>query len=293
MKRLPLMLVGIVAFGDQAAADLNVEWGNPEAVAIIGYSGPSEEPFLAPYNNIMLFDSHTDDPTIPSKIFQAYRLDYKTFLILGEVQGVNIPGASQGSPNIDAFGNFYFQTNAFYTQNLMTSYRGTFNGGVVTNVTPVFGISRLQPYWVTMEAEISGDGNTLIFGDFHFDPNLPLSSSQLVFAVRNSDGSFTRVPNSDQVLANVNALGATVYNGILSWDGLELYFTMLNPEPAGPQIYVAKRNAPTEPFGVPQLIFAAGNMVESGSLSPDGKHLYYHRVLALDSNPRGYEAVRV
>jgi hypothetical protein len=40
--------------------------------------------------------------------------------------------------------------------------------------------------------------------------DLPLASSQLVMATRNSDGSFTRVADSNQLLANVNGLGATV-----------------------------------------------------------------------------------
>ena len=230
----------------------------------------------------MLFDSHTDDaPGLPSYIYQAYQLTYKTFLILGAVQGVNIQGAIQASPNLDSNGNFFFMTSAFYwCCNLTFGYQGKFHDGSVTGVSTIPNISLGLAYQGTLAPQVSNDGSILIYSNFHYDMNLVARSGHLVMAGKNRDGSFTALPYSDDLLVNVNAIGPMVYNGIIAPGGLELYFTaVLEPNITAPQIYVTKRNALTEPFGVPQLIVAAGDAVENGNLSRDGKHLYYHRVL--------------
>jgi hypothetical protein len=272
-----LLLLGAMSFGNAALAADNTEWENPEAVTIYGYSGPSQDAFIAPASPIMLFDSHTDDATIPSNIFQAYRFDYRTFLNLGMVQGLDY--GIKGNPNIDATGNFVWWTNAFYPQILATAIQGKFVNGVVSAVAPVMGISRGWVYWVTMSPEISADGNTLLYGDFNTDSEGVPLRSVLTIATKNGDGSFSKTPGSDGMLAAVNAAVPIVYNGRMSSDGLELYFTGVVYVPSGPQVYVAKRASVTAPFDAPQLIAVAGQKAENGSLSRDGKHLYHHKML--------------
>ena len=275
-----IALIGAAIFSNAAFAD-NTEWTNPEPVTIYDYSGPAQDPFIAPNSPIMLFDSHSNDLTIPSEIFQAYQWDYKTFLNLGMVQGLD-PGI-KSNPNIDADGNFYWWTEYFYPfQNLMTSYRGKFEDGMVTELSPVFGISRQQYLWLTQSPEISGDGSILLFGDFRVDTigvdAKPISSA-LTLAMKNSNGSFTQSPFSSRILASINNACPIVYNGRMSNDGLELYFTGVVNLAAGSQIYVAKRASTAVPFDTPAVISIAGQRVENGSLSRDGKHLYYHQML--------------
>jgi hypothetical protein len=269
-----LLLLVAVVFGNAALAD-NTEWGNPEAVTIINYTGPAQDPFIA--SLVMLFDSHSDDLSIPSDIYQAYQLDYKTFLNLGVVQGLDY--GIKGNPNVDAAGNFYWWTDAFYRQILATALQGKIVNGVVSGVAPVMGVSHGWVYWLTMSPEISADGATLLYGDFNFDSSgVPLRSG-LTIATRNPDGTFTKAPGSDATLLAVNSAVPIVYNGRMSSDGLELYFTGVMYVPYGPQMYVAKRASLTAPFDAPQLIAAAGQKAENGSLSRDGKHLYYHKLL--------------
>jgi hypothetical protein len=106
-------------------------------------------------------------------------------------------------------------------------------------------------------------------------------------AKKNPDDSFTRSPNSDAILKNVNAIAPLVYNAAPSADGLMLAFNASpgygTPSATG-HIFLAKRSSVSEPFGTPQLIAAAdlstGQLSEPGSFSPDGKYLYFHRVLS-------------
>jgi hypothetical protein len=288
-----LALIGAAIFGNPVFAQ-TTEWANPEPVVIYGYNGPAQDPFIAPTLPIMLFDSHSSDPTIPSNIFQAFEWDYKTFISLGAVQGLD--GGIKANPNVDAHGNFYWWTEAYYYQSLNTSYQGKFANGVVTGTASVLGISRQQNLWVAMSPDSSGDGTILLYGDFHTDStgvNAKPISSALAVAMRNADGSFTKHPFSDQLLASINNTLPIVYNGRMSTDGLELYFTGVSNLAAGPQIYVAKRLAVTVPFDAPTPIDAAGPMTENGALSRDGKHLYYHRLLGpADANSQIYVLTR-
>jgi hypothetical protein len=293
LRTLTLGLAGALL----ASVSVAAEFANPELVRISGYSGPAQDPFPAVSDTVLLFNSHTDDRTIPAIQRWAQRKSYNQWSYKGEVAGANNQNAIQGSGNADAQGNFYFFTNQYYPQSLNSAYRGRFDPttGALTNIQPVLGVSRRQLGWVTMEPVPTADGR-LYYGDFQLpNPGQAPNNSKLAVAAKNPDGSFTKLANSDMLLANVNAVNNVVYNGVESPDGLELVFTALVSMPPGPvaQIYIATRGTPSAPFGVPHKIAAidALGAVENGGFSADGKRLYFHRVMSA-GDARIYVATR-
>ncbi|MGB8898016.1 MAG: hypothetical protein WCC90_01630 [Methylocella sp.] len=191
----------------------------------------------------------------------------------------------------DSAHNFYFVSPLLLGQGGQTTIgHGTFSNGSVTNVALVNGLlpkpAPSGSRGITFDLFITPDGNTLYFSDFMVKSGgaqFSVQGAQLAIATRNVDGTFTRLSNSADILKNVNALGSLVYNATPSADGLELAFNASSSFPIPSHIYIATRTSPSAPFGNPQLVAAAdldhGQLSEPGSFSPDGKYLYFHRVL--------------
>lgn len=271
-------------------ATSSTEYANPELVTLEGYSGPQQDPVISPDGQYLFFDSHNDAGS-PMHIHWAKRIDYKTFSYLGRVPGIEYEGI-EGA--LDAEGNFYFLSPpAFLPQGGTTMGRGTFTNGTVTGIAPLKGITPLSvpagSESLTFDMAITPDGDTLYFSEFILRKGAGTGpraflSAQLSMAKKNPDGTFTRMPNSAEILRNVNALGSKVYNAAPSADGLVLAFNAAPSVATLPNIFLATRTSPTDPFGKPVLISAAddvaeGDQSEVGSISPDGKHIYFHRVL--------------
>lgn len=253
----------------------HAEFTNPQPVAIQGYTGSAMEPFISRDGRYLFFNNDSSDPN--SKLYWAKKIDDTHFQFMGEIQGVNTAENEHNvTPSMDTHGKFYFTTPRDYKQNLMSIYRGTFSNGAVTNLVPVEGISRRQPGWFNMDGEISADGNTL-----YYTENLPgdsgLQISTIEIAAKNPDGSFAKISNSDELMKNINNSDLN-YAPDTTPDGLELFFTRV---PAGSlaRLYIAERSSTSEPFDAPQRIAAADGFVEGPSISPDGKRLYYHKVV--------------
>lgn len=259
------------------AAPRSTDFAFPERVTIQGYNLPSaQDPFISADGQYLFFDDRSDRNHEPA-LHWAQRIDYKTFVYRGKVEGVNI-GKTNIAASMDSAGNFYFGTDGSYRQDATTVHRGTFAGGRVSNVGSVAGMS--HPGWAQMDVEITPDGRTLYLSDFKvgfFGPSV----ANLRVATRNPDGSFTVLPNSDQIFQSIN-------NGGLNFapdtrDGLELFFTHARKSDGTLRIYVVHRNSTAEPFGPPALVAAAEGQVEAPSLSSDGIHLYYHRIASPDA----------
>ena len=280
------------AASKQSAIDVptNTDFTNPEPVTIRGYDGPQEDPSTSPDGTYLFFDSHTDGVT-PIYIYVAKRIDYKTFSFVGRLPGLNMEALEAF---LDSNGNFYFLSPLLIAQQgaATTIGHALFSDGSVSEVSPIRGV---QPKAVksgdqsmTYDIAITPDGNTLYFSDFDLSPQsfmqtqLKPIGSQLAMATKNADGSFTRAANSDEILKNVNGIGLLVYNASPSADGLELAFDAAPYFGPHPHIYVATRSSTSEPFGQPQLVAAANipssEFSEPGSISSDGKHLYFHVV---------------
>lgn len=267
----------------------NTDFANPEPVIIQGYSGNEQDPTLSPDGLYLFFDSHNDGD-LPTHLYWAKRIDYWTFKFLGEVQGVNFPGDITLRGNYDLAHKFYF-TSLRFRNACGTLMQGVFNNGSVTNIKPVKGICAPPAppgdMNVTFDVAISPDGQTLHYSSAVVTEGGRPDGSRIAVATKNADGSFTPLPTSDALFERVNALASRVYNSAPAPDGLTFFFT---PAifPTGPAIYVATRSTTSEPFGTPQPLdeandgnkFPSWSFSEMGGVSPDGKYLYFHRVLS-------------
>lgn len=244
-------------------------FGSPEMVTIRGYPGPAQDPILTSDGRYLLWDSHSDDPSIKGDIYCAAAIDYKTFAYVGPIKIEGQGDYGRAAPAIDDAGNFYFLTNRFDVRKdvKVTIAHGGFADCAVTGVTAVVGISVSGG---NMGAIPSRDGRLLVFSD---NSN---NTSVIVLAQRNADGSFTRLPNSDNILKTVNGTNQHSYTASLSPDLREIFFT------SPPSIYVARRPTADAPFGASEALIsrevAATAGHESPNLAADGKRLYYHRV---------------
>ncbi|MDO8408273.1 MAG: hypothetical protein Q7S95_03500 [bacterium] len=279
-----MLLVGAgaaaVSFLTSSPPVTHGNFGNPELVTIQGYIGPVQDPWITSDDKYILWEDRTDIPGSKSYVYYAKKIDYKTFSLVGKVQGLqSVPAAA---PTTDNAGNIYFLTDLYASQN-MTIGHGTFADGVVTNMAPTLGLSQggnvNGPYSI-MSAAPSRDGKLLVFSDTG-------GTSILAIAERNADGTFTRLTNSAYLLDKVNndsRFKSVLYSGSLSSDGLELFFVATKPltqSRMNNSIYVARRTSITEPFAVAQGINTGGNGLSEGpSLSLDGKHLYFHKVIS-------------
>ena len=256
------------------------EFGSPERVEITGYTQDAMEPFITRDGRYLLFNN-SNAPTVDTNLQYAERQDDLTFVYRGELAGAN-SSALDGVPSADVDGNFYFVSTRSYPATFSTLYRGIFSDGVVTGVELVPGVSRQQPGIVNFDAEISYDGNTLIFVDGHFNAGSTTpDSADLVIAQRNGM-TFERVANSGEIFKKLNSK-LLEYAPCLSRDGLELFFTRVNIKAAHPrpQIFHSWRTDTTQPFGAPRKIKALSGFVEAPTLSPDEHSLYFHK---LDGN---------
>lgn len=280
-----------------ALSTATTEFSISEPVVIMGYSGPEQDAFITPDNKYLFFDSH-NDAGLPINLYWAARVNYKTFVLRGMIQGANYPGAISMRGNYDSSGKFYFFLFELEQGILPFVASGPFSNGIVSSAAPIEGITLPAPEpgtWRFMgDPSITTDGNTLYFTDWQTSNDGQPFSGQIKVAAKNTDGTFTLLPNSSELLNNVNMTGTLVYGSAPSADNLSIYFTVCNPLVPSLEIYVATRASTSDPFGVPQPVSAAdvplpgqpssGVSVETGSLSSDGNYFYYHRVLSPSSS---------
>jgi hypothetical protein len=273
-----------------SSSSVNAGFANPQPVTIEGYSGPQQDPVISPDGLYLFFDSHNDDSS-SSSLYWARRINYKTFKFMGEIQGVNFPGEMTLRGNYDLAHNFFFVSSKFRTYCGMIA-QGVFRDGTVSNITPVKGICAPPPrpgdINVTFDVAITPDGKTLYYTDATFNRSGP-QTARIAMAAKNADGSFTRHPDSDTLFKNVNGLGPLVFNSTPTPDGLAFFFTPGITLRGSGGIYIAKRSSTVEPFGIPARVTDADNITlggfpEMGAISPDGIHLYFHRVLSKTSS---------
>ncbi|HEY3056575.1 MAG TPA: hypothetical protein VGK31_11660, partial [Thermoanaerobaculia bacterium] len=121
-------------------ASADSEFGNPQRVAIAGYSGDAMEPFLTRDGSILIFNNSNAVPS-ETDLHWAERIDDLTFAYRGKLDGANSP-ALDAVASVDSSGDMFFVTTRSYDETLVSIYRGRFRRGVVTEVSPVGGISR-------------------------------------------------------------------------------------------------------------------------------------------------------
>jgi len=257
-----------------AAAD---EFAKPRPVLILGYNGTAMEPSISKDGNVLFFNN-SNAPGGWTDIYYARRVRDGVFLFSGRLDGANAPYPSlDGVPSMDAFGVFYFISTRSYDATLQTLHAGIFTGSGLSGVTLVPGdVARGEAGWLTMDAEISADGQSLYFADAFFAGGSVPSMSDLALAARAGEGSFLRVTNSAVILQNINTSDLE-YAPSISGDGLELFFTRYSFSTGKFAILRARRASTADPFGTPETLTSIKGFVEAPSLSADGRTLYFHK----------------
>ena len=252
-----------------------LEFGPPVRVQMLGYGGNLMEPFVARDGRTLLFNNLNGAPE-NTNLHWATFIDDSTLRYEGEIGGVNTPDL-EGVPTLDERGNLYFVSNRNYSNTLSTLYQSTFAQGIARNAQLLGGISKQQAGWVNFDVEISADGQTLYFVDAQFDQTGNPKTADLIIARKTGTG-FARLANSAELLKNINTDGLEYAAGI-SADQLTLYFTRV-AAPLGttsvPEILVATRPTPQDPFGSPRKIASITGFAEAPTVAPDQKTLYYH-----------------
>lgn len=250
----------------------------PHAVTITGYEGDAAEPFLSRDGHWLFFNSGYASGT-NTDLFSAERVDDLHFVFRGPVVGAN-SAALDAVPSSDARGELFFVSNRSYASSQSTVYRGRLSpsGAALSEVAVVPGLEASGPARVIFDAEVSPDGNWLLFAEGQYVPYDPLAipvTADLQLA-RRSGAGFVRDANGPALFANVNS-PALEYAPALAPDGLRLSFTRLQAGPAtDPQIFVATRPNLRRPFGTPTRVAAATGFVEAATFTPDGAAIYFH-----------------
>ena len=229
------------------------------------------EPFVSRDGRFLLYNTRNDGPD-PQLRF-AERVDDLTFDDRGELPGAGSPELD-GTPSMDAAQVLYFVSTRSYAEDLVSVYRGQFDGTRVSGVSEVSGLSGLELGWIIFDVEVSPDGDVLWVSEGHFSGGTAPDSADLVVAARDGSG-FARDPKGPRILESVNT-AALEYAPAIRTDGLELFFTRATAG-AAPSIWRAARPSTAAPFGAPERITAASGFVEGPTLSPDGHVLYFHR----------------
>jgi hypothetical protein len=263
--------------------------GNPELVTITGYSGDVMEPFISRDGAYLFFNNNGGGATDKDLFYATYVTD-TTFQFQSAIAAVNSVTVD-GTPTMDDANTFYYVSLASY--NPPTTYdsifAGTWSGGTVTGASAVAGLAIALPGFINFDVEISPDGSTLYFNDGYFTGGGFPDAADIAIAVDSGSG-FGRDPNSAAIMANVNTTDKLEYAPAISRDGLELFFTRLDPNTMAARIYRTSRATAAGAFGAPQLVRAIEGFVEGPALSPDEKSLYYHR---LNTAANKFELYRV
>ncbi len=274
--RIALAVAAVQACGHATPSvpPVSQEFQGPRRVAILGYQGSAMEPFISCDGRHLFFNS-SNDPAAETDVFFAENVGTDSFRLVGAVPGANEPLVLDGVPSMDAQGTLFFTSTRSYATDLLTLYAGSFRDGGLVGVRPVLGsFARRKPGWLTMDAEVSRDGAWLYFSDARFAGGALPESSDLGVAQRQTDGSFTLLPDSEDLLRRVNT-DALEYAPSTSSDGLELFFTRYDRSEVA--VLRSTRANRSQPFGPPERLSALSGFVEAPSLSCDGTSLYYHR----------------
>jgi len=251
-------------------------FGSPQPVAIAGYAGSAEEPFITPDGHYLLFNSSEAQSNFSLQF--ASRVNAQSFEYQGPIlgEGVNLPEALSGAPSLDDEGNLYFISNRSYFETRSTVYAGHFAEGTVTGVHLVPGVAGATIGKVDFDVGVSPNGSRLYVAVGQFGASGGPSSAALVIYDRH-EGGFVIDPNSKKLLAAVNATGTLNYAADLSANELELFFTAASPALGkAPSIYIATRTSTSKPFGHVERIGTITAFAEAPSISADGTTLYYH-----------------
>jgi hypothetical protein len=262
--------------GRCAVTVVNKEFSSPVKVTIKGYDGHAMEPFITREGGYLFFNSINDGQD--TSLYYAVRVNNATFNCRGKISGAN-----GTSPHIDAVASmdmdnrFYFISTRRYSYDYISVYSGNFLDGAVLDLDIQPGnFYKKSTGWIVMDAEVSPDGGSLYFATAHYSGGSVPDKSNIGIA-QLSNGDFNVDQKSAGIMLNVNCEDCVQYSPSISGDGLELFFTRINPCNSQPVILMSKRATKSEPFGKPARIDSIGGFAEAPSVTADKKTLYFHR----------------
>jgi hypothetical protein len=254
---------------------VNNEFSKPVRVAIRGYAGHAMEPFVSHDGNYLFFNGLNDGRN--TCLYYAVKFDDETFIFMGKIFGVNgTPPHSDAVPSMDDDGRFYFVSSRG-AGGRMNVCSGNFLDGAVLDLDAQPGnFYGNSSEWIIRDVSISPDGGTLYYVRAHLSGG-GVPDRADIGAAQFSMGDFNTDANSGILLKNINTDDCLEYAPSISRDGLELFFTRLDPMSRTPRVMMARRYSRSEPFGTPELIGALDGYAEGASITADKKTLYYHR----------------
>lgn len=254
---------------------LDSSFSGPRAVTIRGYEGDAMEPFVTADGRFLLFNNR-NDPSVDTQLHAARAVDETTFDYVGPLAAANSP-ALDAVPTADGAGRLYFISTRSYDASLSTVYVADFVDGAAGTPVLVDGLPRRRGDLI-FDVDVSRDGSRLVYATGVFRGGSVPEAADLSVAIRTGD-TFSRSEEESARLASVNTPAALEYAAAISPDLRELIFTRFRPG-GEPQIFRATRSSPTQPFGAPARVAAAAGHVEAPTISPDGRGVYYHALVA-------------
>ncbi len=234
------------------------------------------EPFLTRDGSTLFFNNLNSAPE-NTNLHWAARVNDSTFQYNGELSGINT-AALEAVASMDQSGKFYFVSDRIYSSTLSTIYSSGFINGTISNISLVDGVSKNQGGWINFDVEVNADGTTLYLVDGRFDQSGGPYESDFFVATKNGN-EFQRLPNSSDLLKNINTT-ALEYAAGISRDNLEFYFTRVAApltSSSTPEIFHASRRSSQDAFSVATKIETITGFAEAPTLSPDGRIIYYHK----------------
>ena len=289
MRTLPLLLVLFLAAcaSDDSTVPANkIAYENPLEVTINGYTDHAMEPFLSPDGQTLFYNSQNTG--VNTKLYYAARSSDTAFEFKGEVDGANEAQTNQlnAVPDLDETNQFYWTSVRDYPNKLDNLHFGTYANGAVTDIGRVQGNFYVgQEGWVVMDHGISFDGQTLYYNNALLDEQNCVGPCEtlLGMAKKESNGVFSKIADSDNILAQINDANFIYYAPYITKDELELYYTRYRAANVSiateVEVCVAIRATKTEAFGAPSVLFSSPveTIVEAPTLSADKNLLYYHQ----------------
>lgn len=233
------------------------------------------EPFLS-RDGRFLFFNNSNARQENTNLYYAKFLSDSTFQYLAPLKNVNTDQLDAVA-SMDTAGRFYFTSSRSYATTFSTLYNGNFEEGNIENIQLVGGkLSPQRAPFLNMDSEISADGQHLYFTINKMNVIFGRPKTSDVQIAEKRGDTFEVLPNSEAIMQHINT-DELEYAPCTSADELELFFTRTNPRTGRFKMLHARRAAPDEPFGLPEvLIESRGIIVEAPTITPDGQTLYFH-----------------
>lgn len=288
MNQKFLILSLLTTFVQQTFSQTYPTFGPEKEVTINGLTFDAMEPFISLDGNTLFFNSLNSGGN--TNLYYATKVNDTTFNYIGLVGGTYDPSPNHldAVASMDSLNNFFWVSLRGYPTQMENLHRGLYSNGAVNNITRVYGDFNIYTFnfpfgWLIMDAAVNFQGDELYYCNARFDftnttcVGLPCDA-RIGIAQKVNDSTFNKLPNTDDILKNVNDTNYLVYAPQVTSDGLELYYTRLLKGTLNTEICVSVRNSVTDTFSLPIVIHSnLGFAPEAASPTTDKQKIYYHQ----------------